>query len=135
MFFMIEILSISDFENYFTLSGQIIYPVGSHATIPWNTRLIIELNDISVTNSLFKTIGQTIIDIDVFPISFNLTYAINDVIPNHIYVLNARIIDRYSNILFTNSKRIQVKLLGGGRTTFIDIPIAPIPCRSTISVI
>ena len=134
-FFAVEILPMSDFESYFTLSGQIIYPIGSHVFIPPESRLIVELDDISVTDTLFKNIAQTIVDVDVFPISFNLSYAISDVIPHHVHVLNARIINKDANILFTNSKRIEVKLLGGGRTTFIDIPIAPIACKSIISVV
>lgn len=126
----LERFSTSDWNHSWTIFGQVIYPTGSQISIPPACRLIVELHDISGSNYLFKTIAQTNIDANVFPIIFNITYMRNVVLPNHIYVLNARIVTEYSNILFVNNKRIAVKLLGGGRTTFIDIPVIPIPCRS-----
>ena len=125
-------LETSGFDECLTLFGQVIYPTGSQISIPPASRLTVELHDMSSTNYFFKAIAQTSIDANVFPIIFNITYVRNEVLPNHIYVLNARIVNRYSNILFINNKRIQVKLLGGGRTTFVDIPVVPISCKLTI---
>jgi hypothetical protein len=48
-----------------------------------------------------------------------------DATNSHVHVLNARIINKNNEILFANQNRIQVKLLGIGRTTFIDIPVVP----------
>jgi hypothetical protein len=49
-------------------------------------------------------------------------------------VLNAKIINKDHEILFANQNRIQVKLLGIGRTTFIDIPVLPYSSMSSILV-
>lgn len=130
--FGLETIATSDSDESLTLFGQVIYPTGSQISIPPASGLIVELYDMSSTNYLFNIIAQTSIDANVFPVIFNITYIRNEVTPNHVYVLNARIVNQYSNILFINNKRIQVKLLGGGRTTFIDIPVVPIPCRLTI---
>jgi len=118
-------LTIPGFENYFTIDGQVIYPSSSQILIEPDSELIIELQDISVTNDLVTTIAQQISRAVVFPIIFSISYACNQIIPGHTYVLNAKIINKYDEILFVNEKRITVRLLGAGRTTFIDIPVVP----------
>jgi len=118
-------LTIPGFENYFTIDGQVIYPSSSQILIEPDSELIIELQDISVTNDLVTTIAQQISRAVVFPIIFSISYACNLIIPGHTYVLNAKIINKYDEILFVNEKRITVRLLGAGRTTFIDIPVVP----------
>jgi uncharacterized lipoprotein YbaY len=110
---------------YFALDGQVIYSSNSQVPmpIPFDSRLIIELQDISVIHDLATTIAQHTSPAIVFPIIFNIRYAFNQIIRSHVYVLNARIINKNNEILFANQNRIQVKLLGIGRTTFIDIPV------------
>jgi len=117
---------IPGFENYFTMYGQVIYPGGSQISIQPNSQLIIELQDISITYDLAKTIARQISDAVVFPIIFDISYTSNEITYGHLHVLNAKIINKYYDVLFVNEKRIEVKLLGTGRTKFIDIPVVPI---------
>jgi len=126
--FFIGILAIPGFENYYTLYGQVIYPGGSQISIEPDSQLIVDLQDISVIHELVKTISEQIISAVVFPIIFNISYTSNQIIYEHVYVLNAKIINKYHAISFLNEKRIEVKLLGAGRTQFIDIPVVPIRC-------
>ncbi len=134
LLFFLDISAIPGFDRYFTLNGQVIYPSGSRVSIPSNSQLIIELQDISVTHGLVKTIAQHTSRAIVFPIIFNIRYAFDQIIHSHVHVLNAKIINKDHEILFANQNRIQVKLLGIGRTTFIDIPVLPYSSMSSILV-
>jgi uncharacterized lipoprotein YbaY len=107
------------YRTYYTLSGQIIYPYGSQISIEPDSRLIVELQDLSVTT----IIARKIIPALVFPVIFNISYAWNQITRGHLYVLNARIFNRNDELLFINEKRFEVRLLGAGRTTFIDISV------------
>jgi uncharacterized lipoprotein YbaY len=122
-FLSIKVLAITDYENYLTLDGQVIYPSSSQTSIEPDSRLIVELEDISVTHELRSIIAQQIYEANVFPIIFSISYELNTIMRGHSYVLNAKIINRNDDIMFVNEKRIEVKLLGAGRTTFIDIPV------------
>jgi hypothetical protein len=113
----------------------VIYPSGSQISIQPDSQLIIELQDISVTYDLTTTIAQQIINAVVFPIIFSISYTSNQIIHGHLYVLNAKIINKYQDILFVNEKRIEVKLLGAGRTTFIDIPVIPVQRMQSILIL
>jgi len=107
------------YRTYYTLSGQIIYPYGSQISIEPDSRLIVELQDLSVTT----IIARKIIPALVFPVIFNISYAWNQITRGHLHVLNARIFNRNDELLFINEKRFEVRLLGAGRTTFIDISV------------
>lgn len=115
------------FRNYYTLYGQVIYPTGSHILIPPNSRIIIQLQDISVADDLVTTIAEYNSKAIVFPIIFNISYTWNKIIHEHAYVIHAKIFNEKNNeILFVNEKRVEVKLLGAGRTRFVDIPVIPL---------
>jgi uncharacterized lipoprotein YbaY len=75
---------------------------------------------------LARTIAKRISSAIVFPIIFSISYTSTQIIYQHVYVLNAKIINKHNDILFLNEKRIEVKLLGAGRTQFIDIPVVPV---------
>jgi uncharacterized lipoprotein YbaY len=107
----------------------VIYPSGSQISIQPDSELIIELQDISITYDLATTIAKHISIAVVFPIIFNISYTSNEIDNGHLHVLNAKIINKYCDILFVNEKRVEVKLLGVGRTTFIDVPVTPVHCK------
>lgn len=124
--FCIGIWIIPGFQNYFTLYGQVIYPSGPQISIKPDSRLIVHLQDISVTHELAATIAEYNSEAVAFPMVFSVSYAWNQITPGHVHVLNAKIIDKDNNILLVNEKRIEVKLLGAGRTRFADIPVVPL---------
>ena len=103
--------------------GQVIYPYGSPISIVRGSRLVVELHDISVTDVFSVKIAEQTREAVVFPIVFSIHYNPNDVVHGHLHVLNVRVVNKYDEILFLNEKRIEVRLLGKGRTTFIDVPV------------
>jgi uncharacterized lipoprotein YbaY len=92
------------------------------------------LEEISITNDFTDIIAEKIGRAIVFPIIFNISYASNLVAHKHLYVLNAKIINKYNELLFVNEKRVEVKPLGAGRTTFIDVPVFRVKRMYRISV-
>jgi uncharacterized lipoprotein YbaY len=120
---LIGVSTIFTYGNIFTIYGQIIYPGGSQISIEPDSRLVLQLEDISVTDDLATIITQKISRAVVFPVIFNISYASNKIKHNHLHVLIAKIVNRNDELSFVNVKRIEVSLLGIGRTTFIDIPV------------
>ena len=106
-----------------TIGGQIIYPGGLQTSIEPHSRLILQLKDMSITNYFENIIAEAISKATVFPVIFNISYASDQIIHNHLHVLEAKIVNKYDELLFVNENRVEVKLLGAGRTTFIDIPV------------
>ncbi|UJR08447.1 hypothetical protein I4U23_012717 [Adineta vaga] len=109
--------------KYYKLDGQVIYPFHSLTSLEQESRLIIELHDISVTDRFSIKIAEQTREAIVFPIIFNITYDPHQIIRDHLHIVNVRIVNIYDEILFVNMRRIAVRLLGKGRTTFIDIPV------------
>ncbi|CAF1211211.1 unnamed protein product [Adineta steineri] len=128
---LINTLYINGFSEYaddyddrtLTLHGQIINLHKHHISIEPGSHLIIELHDISVTDQLSTKIAQQTINAYVFPITFSVNYEPNEVVHNHLYVLYASIVNNRNEVTFTSERRNEVKLLGPGRTTYVDVPV------------
>ena len=112
---------MADSDSTLTFRGQIIHPDNSQASIEPDSRLFVHLQDISELDDLPTTIALFVTYADVLPIAFNITYSSDDVTPGHTYALNAKIVNRDNELSLVSSRRVDVKLLGLGRTTFIDI--------------
>ena len=112
---------MADSDSILTLTGQIIHPDSSEASIEPNSRLFVHLQDISELHDVPTTIAMFVAHADVFPIAFNISYSSDEVTPGHTYALNAKIVNGDNELSLASNRRVDVKLLGLGRTTFIDI--------------
>ncbi|CAF1059462.1 unnamed protein product [Adineta ricciae] len=109
--------------RYYTLDGQVLYLHGPQTLIEPNSELIVELHDISVKDVFSVKVAEQTRAAVVFPIIFNISYNPERIILHHVHIINVRIVNMYDEIMFVNQKRIEVSLLGHGRTTFIDVPV------------
>ena len=101
---------------------------GPQTSIEPNSELIVELHDISVKDVFSVKVAEQKRPAVVFPIIFNISYNPEQIILHHVHIINARIVNMYDEIMFVNQKRIEVSLLGNGRTTFIDVPVIHVIC-------
>lgn len=79
-----------------------------------------------MTDALTVKIAEQDREARAFPIVFSIHYNPMKIARGNVHVLNVRVVNRHNEILFVNERRIEVRLLGKGRTTFIDVPVVPI---------
>ena len=110
-------------RSTWVLTGQVLnYNVGSASIAP-ASRLILQLQDLSAGYANPLSIAEQTYSVTTFPIAFNMSYSPEEVLLGHSYGISARIVDDHNVLCFANNRLVEVKLLGGGRTTFIDIPV------------
>lgn len=93
------------------LRGNIVYR--ARIALPPNTRVTVELADISLADAPARIIGRTTFrPRGGSPISYEISYDTNLIHPRHTYALHARI-TRNGKLMFTNTTRHVV--FDGGR--------------------
>lgn len=117
---------LSAWDNQHTIDGQVFYQYGSSVSIPSNSYLLVEIEDSTVKSRLTRAFAIYVNRARIFPVTFNISYVVPNVVYGHAYTINAKIINRFHDVLFQNERIIEVKLLGRGRTRFIDIPVGTI---------
>jgi uncharacterized lipoprotein YbaY len=106
-----------------TLNGQIIHPSGAQIPIEPGSRLFVYLQDLSMAQDIPTTVVLLTESAVAFPIVFNISYPSKDIIRDNSYIVNAKIVNSNNELSFSNDQRIPVKLLGVGRTMFIDVAV------------
>lgn len=105
------------------LSGQILNHTPGSMPIEPGSRLILQLQDVSDVHTTPLTISQHICNIKAFPIMFNISYFPDEILRGHSYGISAQVVNENNVLCFVNDRLIEVKLLGAGRTTFVDVPV------------
>ena len=88
-----------------------------------DSRVILQLQGLSLYYDRPITIAQQMWQVSRFPIDFNIHYRSCDVRADYSYELNARIVNKDNIITFSNSERMSVKLLNPDQVMFIKIPL------------
>jgi len=122
----------SAWDNQHIITGQVFHVLGSTIGLPRNSYFLVEIDDATVKTPL-RTFAVHVSRANVFPVMFNISYVVTNVIYGHTYMINAKIFNEFHELLFQNDKFIEVKLLGRGRTQFIDIPVCSILRTKSIS--
>ena len=112
-----------DDPSTWILSGQILDHTPGSMPIEPGSRLILQLQDVSDLHTIPLTITQHICNAKAFPIMFNISYFPDEILLGHSYGISAQVVNENNVLCFVNDRLIEVKLLGTGRTTFVDVPV------------
>ena len=106
------------------IRGRINYD-GQYLPIPLNSKVVVSLEDISLTDVPSTLIGSTTIFNPIgFPISYKLQYDLSKIGLNHRYSILAKIVGPDGKVLFWNAVRPSFELLRE-RSPTIDIRAIP----------
>lgn len=122
-FCLLFVGKVSSWDNEHTITGQVFYSLGLPVSIPRHSYILVEIEDSTLKTQYSRTFANYIARATIFPVVFNISYAVTNVVYGHVYVINAKLFNEFHEILFRNQQVIEVKLLGKGRTRFIDIPV------------
>ena len=103
------------------VTGQVV--AQDPAPLPEKNLVEVQVNDVSLADALATQVGgQTISDVNQFPIAFEATYNGQAIDPRHTYAVNVRITDEQGNLLYINTSTLPV-LTQGNPTYNLEVMV------------